>query len=160
MRDDAPVPTDDPFLTWGRAVVNATADRLEGVIDGAHRGNESHLDHYEALYVHLVDAKVPMRFAIWLFAARAGSANSVRGYGDAIGIGLLHDPDTELNPAAFRFRRLSPWRWQTHVDTRYAGFRLMRNADELPDDPAAAADEISNRILRTLRAAEVVRQAV
>ena len=150
---------DDEFLRWGRAVIDGVADRLEQAIPGAKRGNESHRRDYEAVYVHMRDQKIPGRVAVWLYAARAGSANSVRGSRDAIGIGLKQNADAELDPGAFRFRRLAPWRWQTQVDERYEGFRWLRNADELPADPGEAAAELAERIIRTLRAAEIAAQA-
>ena len=150
---------DADFLSWGRAVIDGVADRLERAIPEAKRGNESRRRGYEAVYVHLRDQKIPGRVAVWLYAASAGSANSVRGSRDAIGIGLKQHADAELDPGAFRFRRLAPWRWQTQVDERYEGFRWLRNADELPADADAAADELAERVIRTLRTAEIVGQA-
>jgi hypothetical protein len=153
------VDTNEDFLPWGRAVIDGVADRLEQAIPDARRGTDTHRRDIEGAYVHLHDAKVPGRIAVWLYAARAGSAYSVRGYRDAIGIGLKQNADAELDPGAFRFRRLTPWRWQTHIDERYKGIRWLRNADELPADSAAAADELAERLLRTLRTAEIVAQA-
>lgn len=137
-------------------MVNSVADRLERSIPAAKRGNESHLSGYEALYVHFADQKVPGPIAVWIFAARAGSANNVRGCRDAIGIGLKRDADVELDPGAFRFRRLAPWRWQKHVDERYEGFRWLRNADELPVGSDDAAAQLAERVIRTLKAAEIL----
>lgn len=144
------------FLAWGRLVVNEAAVRLEGEIADAHRGAESHLKGYEARYVHFRDAKLPQHLAVWLFAVAEGTANNVRDGHDAIGVGLKHDADGELDQGAWRFRRLGPFTWQTQIDARYAGFRWMRNADTLPPDPAAAADEIAEQVLRTLRRADAV----
>jgi hypothetical protein len=156
---DLAVDKDQDFLRWGRAVIDGVADRLERAIPDAKRGTDTRRRDVEAVYVHFHDRKVPGRIAVWLYAAPAGSANSVRGYRDAIGIGLKQNADEELDPGAFRFRRLTPWRWQTHVDERYAGVRWLRNADELPAGPDAAADELAERLLRTLRTAEIVDQA-
>jgi hypothetical protein len=147
---------DDDFLRWGRLVIDGIAERLERAIPGAKRGNESRRRGYEAVYVHLRDHKIPGRVAVWLYAADAGSANSVRGARDAIGIGIKQNADAELDPGAFRFRRLAPWRWQTQVDERYEGFRWLRNADELPADAGEAAEELAERVMRTLKAAEIV----
>ena len=157
LRHDSCVTSSDSFLAWGRSVVNSVADRLEESIPAAKRGNESHLPGYEAIYVHLVDAKITGRIAVWAFAAREGSANNVRGYRDAIGIGLKRDADVELVPGEFRFRRLTPWRWQRQVDERYEGFRWLRNADELPSDPDHAAQELADQVIRTMQAAEILK---
>jgi hypothetical protein len=153
------VEPDEDFLRWGRAVIDGVADRLERAIPDAKRRTDTHRRDVESVYVHLHDRKVPGRLAVWLYAARAGSANSVRGYRDAIGVGLKQNADAELDPGAFRFRRLMPWRWQTHIDERYEGIRWLRNADELPADSDEAADELAERLLRTLRSAEIVDQA-
>jgi hypothetical protein len=148
--------TTEDFLAWGRAVVNATASRLEEAIAGAQRGSESHLDGYEALYVHFRDAKVPQPLAVWIYAAREGSANNVSGYRDAIGIGVKRDADEELNEGAWAFRALSPLRWRRHIDSRYEGYRWLRNADELPRDADQAAADIADRVLATLRRAGAI----
>jgi hypothetical protein len=154
---DSSVTSDDDFFRWGRVVINSVADRLEHSIPAAKRGSESHLGGYEALYVHLSDQKVPGRIAVWLYAAQEGSANNIRGYRDAIGIGLKQDADVELDPGAFRFRRLAPWRWQRHVDERYEGFRWLRNVDELPSGSDEAAEQLAERVIRTLKGAEIIK---
>jgi hypothetical protein len=146
----------EDFLAWGRLVVNATATRLESEIPGAARKAESHLKGYEALYVHFRDAKMPQDLAVWLFAAREGTANNVRGFRDAIGVGIKHDADVELDQGAWSFRPLSPFTWKRHIDGRYEGYRWLRNADALPPDPDAAAAEVVEQVLRTLRRAEAV----
>jgi hypothetical protein len=146
----------DDFLAWGRLVVNATATALESEIPGAARKAESHLKGYEALYVHFRDAKMPEDLAIWLFAAREGTPNSVRGFRDAIGVGLKHDANVELDQGAWSFRPLSPFTWKRHLGARNEGFRWLRNADALPTDPDAAAAEVADQVLRTLRRAEAV----
>lgn len=156
MRKNPTVPLDQDFLQWGRATINAGAARLEASVPDAKRGSESRLTGYESIYVHFRDQKVPGRIAVWLFAAEAGSGNSIGGYRDAIGVGIKRDPDVELVPSAWRFRNLRPFRWQTHVDERYAGYRWMNNADGLPTEPERAADVLADQIQKTLRAAEII----
>src|SRR4051794_22481497 len=56
LRESNDVGGSDGFLGWGRTVANGVASRLEDAIVGARRGPESHLDGYEAVYVHLRDA--------------------------------------------------------------------------------------------------------
>lgn len=112
----------DDFLAWGRKVVNASALRIEEKVAGARRGSESSLDGYEAIYVHFRDPKLPQDLAVWIYAARAGSANSVPGYRDAVGIGLKRDSDEELKPGEWTFRSLTPLSWRRHVDDRYEGY--------------------------------------
>jgi hypothetical protein len=141
----------DDFLSWGRAVVNSAAARLEREIAGARRGTESHLNGYEALYVHFRDQRIPQDLAVWIFAARSGTANNVRGYKDAIGVGLKHSANVELDQGAWFVRPLSPLRWTPHVDARYEGYRWLRSAGELPQDPDEAGTEIAARVLATLR---------
>jgi hypothetical protein len=150
-----PIVSED-FLAWGRLVVNATATALEGEIPGAARKAESHLKGYEGLYVHFRDAKMPQDLAVWLFAAREGTANNVRGFKDAIGVGLKHDADQELDQGAWSFRPLSPFTWKRQIDGRYEGYRWLRNADALPPDPEAAAEEVAGQVMRTLRRAAAV----
>jgi hypothetical protein len=149
-------PASDPFLAWGRGVIDASASRLEAQIAGAHRGRESHLSACEAIYLHLRDAHVQQDVAVWLFAAKAGTANNVRGYGDVIGVGLKHDADEELTRGAWKLRPLAPFSWRTHVDDRHEGFRWLRNAAELPEDATAAGEQIAERVLTTLRRARAV----
>jgi hypothetical protein len=136
--------------------VNEAAGRLEAAITGAARGAESHLDGYEAIYVHFRDARLPQSLAVWLFAAREKSANNVPGFRDAIGVGLKHDADDELNADAWSFRPLTPFAWRRHVDGRYEGFRWLKNADELPPGPEPAGAEVADRVLRTLRRAGAI----
>ncbi|MGZ4200725.1 MAG: hypothetical protein ACXVRH_01570 [Thermoleophilaceae bacterium] len=145
------------FLVWGREVVNEAAARLEQSIPGAARGSESHLDGYEALYVHFRDAHLPQDLAVWLYAAREGSANNVAGFRDAIGVGLKHNADAELDVDAWSFRRLTPFAWRRHVDTRYEGFRWLQNADQLPSDSKQAAAAIVERVLRALQRCRAIK---
>ena len=138
-------------------MVDAIADRLETEIPGAWRGWASHLAGYEALYVHFHDAKLPQELAVWLFAVKAGTANNVPRLPDAIGVGLKHDADNELDRASWRLRPLTPLSWRTHVDDRYEGFRWLRDAGDLPHGVDAVADEIASRVLVVLRRAGALR---
>lgn len=146
----------EDFLAWGRLVVNATATLLEGEVPGARRKAESRLKGYEALYVHFRDAKLQQDLAVWLFAACDGAANNVRGYRDAIGVGLKHDADRELNAGAWTFRPLGPFTWKKHIDGRYEGYRWLRDARLLPEDPEVAATEVAAKVMKALRRAEAV----
>jgi hypothetical protein len=146
----------DAFLTWGRHVIDGTADRLEREIPHCTRGNERHLPDLEAIYVHFPDARIPQRLALWLYAAPAGAPFSVRGYPDAIGVGLKHDADEELVRGEWKLRPIAPFAWRMHIDDRWEGYRWLRRAAELPEDPAAAADEIAERVLGTLRRASIM----
>jgi hypothetical protein len=146
----------DAFLTWGRQVINRTADRLEREIPGCARGKERHLPDYESIYVHFADARIPQRLAVWLYATTAGAPYGVRGYPDAIGVGLKHDSDEELVRGEWKLRPIAPFTWRTHIDDRWEGYRWLRRADELSQDPGAAADEIAERVLGTLRRASIL----
>ncbi len=146
----------DAFLTWGREVIDATADRLERVVPGAARGKESHLPDYEAIYVHFPDARIPQRLAVWLYATAASAPYNVRGYPDVIGVGLKHDADEELVRGEWKLRPLAPFTWRTHIDDRWEGYRWLRRAAELSEDPASAADEIAERVLGTLRRSSIL----
>ena len=146
-----------PFLDRGREIIDATAAQLEAAIPGARRGNRSRLPGYEAVYVHFRDAELPQSLALWLFAAESGTPNSVPGARDSVGVGIKHDADEELDAGAWRFRRLTPFAWREHVDAQFAGFRWLLPADDLDEDPAAAATAIAERVLRTLRGARAVR---
>lgn len=149
----------DPFLPWGKAVVHATAALLEAEIAGARRGRTRKLGDGEAVYVHFQDVHLPQTMAVWLYAAREGTAYNVRGYGDVIGVGLKHDSDEELDRAVWKLRRLTLFTWQHHVDDRYEGLRWMRRAGDLPNDVAAASEEIVGRVLAALRRAGAVAEA-
>jgi len=146
----------DAFLAWGRNVIDRTADRLEQEIPGAARGTERHLPDYEAIYVHFADARIPQQLALWLYAAPASAPYNVRGYPDVIGVGLKHDADEELERGQWKLRPLAPFTWRTHIDDRWEGYRWLRRADELSEDPALAADEIAERVLGTLRRSSMV----
>ena len=141
----------DAFLAWGRDVIHRTADRLEREIPGAARGKESHRPDYESVYVDFADARLPQTLALWLFAAKSGARTNVRGYPDIVGAGLKHDADEELARGQWKLRPLAPFAWHVHVDERVEGYRWLRRASELPEDPAAAADEIGDRVIGTLR---------
>jgi hypothetical protein len=146
----------DAFLTWGRQVINRTADRLEREIPGSARSKERRLPGYESLYVHFADARIPQRLAVWLYATTAGAPYGVRGYPDAIGVGLKHDSDEELVRGEWKLRPIAPFTWRTHIDDRWEGYRWLRRADELSQDPGVAADEIAERVLGTLRRASIL----
>ncbi|MEA2220359.1 MAG: hypothetical protein QOJ35_2985 [Solirubrobacteraceae bacterium] len=132
-------------------MINGAAELLEQEIAGATRANESRLPGYEAIYVHFHDARIPQQLAVWLYATTAGAPYNVRGYPDVIGVGLKHDADQELVRGEWKLRPLAPFTWRTHVDDRWEGYRWLRRAGELPDDPGPAADELGERVLRTLR---------
>lgn len=146
----------EPFLTWGRDVIAQVADRLEREIPGSARGRERHLPTCESIYVHFPDARIPQPMALWLYAVTAGAPSSVRGHPDAIGVGLKHDEDEELARGAWKLRPVAPFAWRIHIDDRCEGYRWLRRADELSQDPAEAADEIAERVLGTLRRAAIV----
>jgi hypothetical protein len=46
--------------------------------------------------------------------------------------------------------------WKRHIDSRYEGYRWLRNASELPTDPGEAAAEIVAQVVRVLRRAEAI----
>jgi hypothetical protein len=144
------------FQARGRQTVDAAAAQLEAAIPGARRGTPRRLAGAEAIYVQFRDAQLPQQLAVWLFAAEAGSASSVPGAPDAIGVAIRHDGGEELGRGAWRFRRLMPFSWRQHVDPRYEGYRWYCPVAESPADPAAAGAMIAERVLRTLRAARAV----
>jgi hypothetical protein len=144
------------FASWSRAVIRAAATALESEIPGSRRGKESRLRGQLALYVHFTDARLPQTLAIWLYAAEHGSAYNVRGYGNAIGVGLKYDADEELDRGAWKLRPISPFTWRVHVDERFQGYRWLRPESELPTDPNEAALQIAERVLMTLRRAAAV----
>ncbi len=146
----------EPFDPWAKTVVHAAASLLASEIPGAVRGRTRKLGDCEAVYVHFQDAHLPQMMAVWLYAAREGTAHNVRGHGDVIGVGLKHDADEELDRAVWKFRRLSLFTWQHHIDDRYEGLRWMRRAGDLPDDAQAASVEIVARVLVALRRAGAV----
>lgn len=149
----------EPFLTWGRTVVDVAALLLEDRIPGAHRGKPSRRPYYEAVYVHFQDAHLPQAMAVWLYATREGTSFNVRNYEDVIGVGLKHDTDVELDRAVWKFRRLPLFVWQKHIDDRWEGFRWMRRAGDLPEDPHAASEEIVGRVLAALRRAGAIAES-
>jgi hypothetical protein len=132
-------------------VINGAADRLEREIPGSTRGNQRRRPDYEAIYVHFSDARIPQQLAVWLYATKSAAPYNVRGYPDVIGVGLKHDADQEFVRGEWKLRPLAPFSWRAHVDDRWEGYRWMRRADELPEDPGSAADEIGERVLGTLR---------
>jgi hypothetical protein len=144
------------FQERGREIVDAAAAQLEATIPGARRGGPRRLAGADALYVQFGDAELPQQLAIWLFAAESGSASSVPGAPDAIGVGIRHDGGQELGRGAWRFRRLLPFSWRQHIDGRFEGYRWYCPVADLPADPAAAGVAIGDRVLRTLRAARAV----
>jgi hypothetical protein len=146
----------DAFLPWGRQVIDRTADRLLLEIPRCTRGADRHVADFEGVYVHFPDARIPQPLALWLYAAPAGAPYSVRGYPDAIGVGLKHDADEELTRGQWKLRPIAPFAWRTHIDDRWEGYRWLRRAAELPQDPKAAADEITERVLGTLRRASIL----
>jgi hypothetical protein len=148
-----------PFQARGRQIVDAAAEQLESAIPGARRGSPRRLAGADAVYVQFGDAELPQQLAVWLFAAERGSASSVPGALDAIGVGLRHDGGQELGRGAWRFRRLLPFAWRQHIDARFEGYRWFCPVADLPADPAAAGAVIGDRVLRTLRAARAVSDA-
>lgn len=146
----------EPFLSWGRIVVETAALQLEDRIQGAHRGKPIRRGDYEAVYVHFQDAHLPQAMAVWLYATREGASFNVRNHEDVIGVGLKHDKDVELDRIVWKFRRLPLFVWQKHVDDRWEGFRWMRRVGDLPADPQAAGEEIVERVLAALRRAGAV----
>jgi hypothetical protein len=147
------------FHERGRQIVDAAATQLEAAIPGARRGSPRRLAGADAVYVQFGDAELPQQLSVWLFAAEGGSASSVPGAPDAIGVGIRHDGGEELGRGAWRFRRLLPFSWRQHIDTRFEGYRWFCPVAELPADPAAAGAVIGDRVLRTLRAARAVDSA-
>lgn len=150
------MPPKTPFQALGDQIVGAAADQLEAAIPGARRGTPRRLAGADAVYVQFGDAKLPQQLAVWLFAAPAGTASSMPGAPDAIGVGLRHDGGQELGRGAWRFRRLLPFAWRQHIDLRFEGYRWFCPVADLPAEPAAAGAAIAERVLRTLRAAEAV----
>src|SRR5687767_12495534 len=144
------------FQVRGRQIVRAAATQLEAAIPGARRGRPRRLAGVEADYVQFGDAELPQQLTVWLFAAESGSASSVPGAPDAIGVAIRHDGAQELGRGAWRFRRLMPFSWRQHVDARFEGYRWFCPVAELPADTAAAGAVIADRVLRTLRAARAV----
>ena len=144
------------FQERGKQIVDAAATQLEAAIPGARRGNPRRLAGVEAAYVQFGDAELPQQLTVWLFAADSGSASSVPGAPDAIGVAIRHYGGEELGRGAWRFRRLMPFSWRQHVDDRFEGYRWFCPVAELPADPAAAGAVIGDRVLRTLRAARAV----
>jgi hypothetical protein len=144
------------FDERGRLIVDAAAAQLAAAIPGARRGSPRRLAGADAVYVQFGDAELPQQLSVWLFAAEGGSASSVPGAPDAIGVAIRHDGGQELGRGAWRFRRLLPFSWRQHIDVRVEGYRWFCPVAELPADPAAAGAVIGDRVLRTLRAARAV----
>jgi hypothetical protein len=145
-----------PFQERGRQIVDAAAEQLESAIPGARRGSPRRLAGAEAVYVQFGDAELPQQLAVWMFPAEGGARSSVPGALDAIGVGLRHDGGEELGRGAWQFRRLMPFSWRQHIDARFEGYRWFCSVADLPADPVAAGAVISDRVLRTLRAARAV----
>jgi hypothetical protein len=145
-----------PFQARGRPIVDAAAAQLEAAIPGARRGTPRRLAGADAVYVQFGDADVPQQLAVWLFAAEGGTASSVPGAPDAIGVALRHNGAEELARGAWRFRRLLPFAWRQHIDERVEGYRWFCPLADLPADPAAAGGDVADRVLRALRAARAV----
>jgi hypothetical protein len=146
----------ESFLQWGRTVVNAAAALLEDEIPCARCGTPSSLHGYEALYVHFHDSHVPQPLAVWLYAASEGTAYNVGSRKDVIAVGLKHDANVELDPGAWKFRDLSLFTWQKHVDERWEGFRWLSSVRDLPNEPQAASQEVARRVLAALRRARAI----
>jgi hypothetical protein len=144
------------FQERGDLIVRAAATQLEAAIPGARRGRPRRLAGVEANYVQFGDAELPQQLTVWLFAAESGSASSVPGAPDAIGVAIRHDGGEELGRGAWRFRRLMPFSWRQHIDARFEGYRWFCPVADLPADTAAASAVIVDRVLRTLRAARAV----
>jgi hypothetical protein len=155
LRDTAAV--NEPFLQWGRSVVQEVARLLEAEIPGARCEKRKRLPDYEAVYVHFQDAHLPQSMAIWVYATREGTRYNVPGGKDVIAVGLKHDATEELDRPVWKFRRLSGFTWRKHVDERLdEGFRWISSVADLPDDPQVAGDEIAQRVLVALRRAGAV----
>ncbi len=137
-------------------MIRAAATHLEAEIPGAQRGRERQLRGYMAVHVHFTDARIPQALAIWLFAAEEGAASNVRGYGNAIGAGLMYDADDEIDRGAWKLRPISPFSWRVHIDDRCQGYRWLRNESDLPTDPSEAGHRVAERVLMTLRRAAAV----
>lgn len=150
----------EPFLPWGRSVVEEAARLLEAEIPGATCEKRRRLTDYEALYVHFQDAHLPQSMAIWVYATREGTRYNVPGGQDVIAVGLKHDVTEELDRPVWKFRRLSLFTWRKHIDERLEdGFRWVSSAADLPDDPYVAGGEIAQRVLTALRRAGAVAPA-
>jgi hypothetical protein len=89
--------------------------------------------------------------AVWLYATLEGAPRNVRGGGDIVGVGLMHDAEEELDRIVWKFRRLSLFTWRKHVDDRYEGMRWLSDAADLPEDPQAAGEAVAARVLDALR---------
>lgn len=147
----------EPFLDWGQQVITAAAKVLDDAIPSAATKRASNLAGYVAVYVHFRDEKVPQSLALWLYATRAGAAYNVNGRGDVIAVGLKHDSNDELDRLAWRFRRPTPFAWYKHVDDRWEGYRLLFDAEELPDDPLQASEVVARRVLAVLRRIDAIK---
>jgi hypothetical protein len=137
VRDNVAV--SDAFLTWGRQVINRTADRLEQEIPGSTRGNESRLPDYEPSTSISLTCGSHSGLRCGSTRRGAGAPYNVHGYPDVIAVGLKHDADQELVRGEWKLRPLAPFSWRTHVDDRWEGYRWLRRAGELSADPASAA---------------------
>lgn len=144
------------FQERGRQIVDAAAAQLEAAIPGARRGTPRRVAGAEAVYVQFGDAELPQQLAVWLFPAEGGSASSVPGAPDSIGVAIRHDGGEELGRGAWRFRRLMPFSWRQQIDPRYEGYRWYCPVADGPADPVAAGAVIGDRVLRTLRAARAI----
>ena len=141
-------PTDPAaFTAWGREVVRAAAELLVGRIPESQQprvGSPGDVRTaplgYAARYVHFTNPDFPESLAVWLFAVVAGHPYGFPGPEDRLAVGLKHDADEELDVDRWRLRLgPTPFTWRSHVDRRYAGYRLTLDARLDVPAPAAAA---------------------
>ena len=155
--------SDEAFEAWARPIILAAADRVRSEIPadqaptvGSEGSARSARRGYIARYVHFRYWAYPANLALWLFAVPAGHEYNVTRSTDNLGIGIKHDASDELDEAAWSLR-VNPagFRWRSHLDQQYAGFRIFLPAD-VDAESKTVIDILVDRALRATRRARLL----
>jgi hypothetical protein len=148
---------DAEFEIWGRAAVDAAAERLAAVIPDAELTKTARRSRagrgYIQRFVTFKHPTMPADRALWLYAAPEGHAYDFRPPHARLGAGLLQDPENELDANRFAagMTRGFPFSWKTHLETKYEGYRLSVKVEPDADTPDSRAAELADEVLRGLR---------
>jgi hypothetical protein len=153
------------FEAWGRAVVERAAAVILAAIPNAQLPEPGQTARavsagrgYISRYAHFRHPAYPAQRAVWLFAVPAGHPYDFKPPHNRVGAGLMQDPNTELSPSRFAagMTRSGAFTWRSHIDARYAGYRLALTVDPDADAPETVATQLAAEVLQGLRRAGLI----
>ena len=146
------------FASYGADVVEvlSTAVREMLATAGIQESGRRSVDGGE-WWISFVDDRSGARLTLWCFAADAKAALNFRGRPPVIAVGLMLDPNTELDERAYRLRlKDSGFVWYTQING-VQGFRLVVDVPDYSSmAPESIASTVAGKLLRSLQRARFV----